>query len=83
MIQGYKKWVYNVYKRDDYTCQCCGKRGGDLVAHHLNSYNWDKEHRIDVNNGITLCEQCHRDFHIKYGMGNNTKEQYIEFINNK
>ena len=83
IIQGYKKWVYSVYKRDNYTCQCCGKRGGDLVAHHLNSYNWDKEHRIDVNNGITLCEKCHRDFHIKYGMGDNTKEQYEQFINNK
>jgi 5-methylcytosine-specific restriction endonuclease McrA len=83
IIEGYKKWVYGVYKRDNYTCQYCGKRGGDLVAHHLNSYNWDKEHRTDINNGVTLCKQCHRYFHIKYGMGDNTKEQYIEFINNK
>lgn len=82
LIDGYNYWRYEVYKRDKFTCQCCGdNKGGNLVAHHLNGYNWDKEHRIDVNNGVTLCKSCHKDFHDLYGYGDNTKEQYIEFVN--
>lgn len=77
-------WRKEVYERDNYTCQCCGdNKGGNLVAHHKNGYNWDKEHRTDVNNGVTLCEDCHKEFHDIYGYGNNTEEQYIEFLNNK
>ena len=77
----YYEWRSDVYKRDNYTCKCCGSnKSGTLIAHHLNSYNSDKEHRTDINNGITLCKECHAKFHNKYGYGNNTKEQFEEFI---
>lgn len=33
----YKNWRKNVYERDNYTCQCCGKHG-KLNAHHLISF---------------------------------------------
>lgn len=80
---GYAYWRREVFKRDNYTCQCCGdKKGGNLQAHHLNGYNWDKEHRTDTHNGITLCKSCHNKFHNKYGFGNNTKEQFEEFKKN-
>lgn len=82
-IEGYSEWRVNVFKRDNYTCQCCGKKAKKLNAHHLNSYNTDKEHRTDINNGITLCEKCHKEFHKGYGNGWNTKEQFEEWINNK
>lgn len=78
-----KKWLREVYKRDNYTCQCCGKNNTKLNAHHLNSFNWDKENRADVDNGVTLCKDCHVEFHKQYGYGDNTKEQYEEFINLK
>ena len=80
----YYKWRSDVYERDSYTCQCCGNnKSGNLIAHHLNSYNSDKEHRTDVNNGITVCKKCHKEFHDKYGYGNNTVEQFKEFLKYK
>ena len=82
-----KKWIKLVYEKDNYTCQCCGKRGVSLRAHHLNGFNWFKEGRLDVNNGITLCRNCHDaryegSFHSMYGNGDNTKEQFEEFKRN-
>ena len=83
-MEGYSEWVKAVYKKDNYTCVCCGdNKGGNLNAHHLNSYNHDKEHRIDINNGVTLCKNCHKEFHKIYGYGNNTIAQFREFLYNK
>ena len=79
LIKGYTKFINQVLKRDDYTCQLSGQKGGNLVVHHLNGYNWDKEHRTDINNGITITEEVHKLFHKIYGCGNNTKEQFEEF----
>lgn len=77
----YTQFIKDVYKRDNYTCQCCGKIGqGNLNVHHLDGYNWCKEKRTDMNNGITLCKNCHKSFHKLYGKGDNTKEQFEKFI---
>lgn len=78
----YNEWRKMVYQRDKYTCQCCGYKGKRLNAHHLNGYKWDIENRTNINNGITLCENCHTSFHSQYGKGNNTKEQFEEYRNN-
>lgn len=48
--------------------------------HHINGYNWDIKNRTNVDNGITLNTEVHKKFHKIYGKGNNTKEQFIEFI---
>ena len=80
----YYYWRQKVYERDNYTCICCGyNKGKKLNAHHLNGYNWDKEHRTDVNNGVTLCKDCHDFFHNIYGYGDNVKEEFIEFYKNE
>ncbi len=77
----YRSWRKKVYERDNYTCQLCKKPSdGDIVAHHLDGYNWCKEKRTMVDNGVTLCENCHISFHKKYGNGNNTREQWEEFV---
>ena len=83
-FDGYKYWRRQVFIRDNYTCQCCGdNKGGNLRSHHLDGYSWCKEKRTDKDNGITLCNKCHKEFHDIYGYKNNTKEQFIEYLNSK
>lgn len=76
-----RKWKKEVHKRDNDTCVCCGKENlSPKYAHHLYSHHSHKELRYDVDNGVTLCKECHLDFHRKYGNKDNTKEQFEEFI---
>lgn len=79
--EDYYNFVKTVMKRDNYICQITGQKGYKLVVHHLNGYNWDKENRTNIDNGITLSENIHLEFHKKYGYGYNTKEQFIDFVN--
>ena len=80
----YIDFVKRVLSRDNYTCQVCGKKSdGDLEVHHLNGYDWDIEHRTDDKNGITLCKDCHYNFHSAYGKGSNTKKQFEEWIGHR
>lgn len=74
-------WAIDVKKRDKFTCQICrDSRGGNLVSHHINSYNKFPESRLNLANGITLCENCHKDFHNLFGNGNNTSDQWGIFL---
>ena len=57
--QKYKDWKRSVWKRDDYTCGKCGRRGGKLNAHHFKKWSKYPELRFELDNGITLCRQCH------------------------
>lgn len=61
--QAYRDWRISVFKRDKYTCQHCGKRGGKIHAHHIKRYRDNPELRTDLGNGITLCGRCHRELH--------------------
>jgi hypothetical protein len=84
----YLDWRVSVFVRDDYTCQCCFKVGGTLNAHHIESFSDHLELRTEINNGITLCEECHAvqisgSFHSLYGTQDFTKFQLIDYITNK
>jgi 5-methylcytosine-specific restriction endonuclease McrA len=74
------QWAKNIKTRDKYICQKC-LNTNKLCAHHIKDFKNNKKTRLDINNGITLCEDCHKKFHKKYGKTNTTNEQLQEFLN--
>ena len=56
----YRLWREAVFARDNWTCQECKIRGGELHPHHLKSFALFPELRFAIDNGQTLCAQCHR-----------------------
>ena len=59
-------WSKQVKINADFTCDCCHKRGGELCSHHLKDWHSNKELRLDLNNGVCLCVECHKEFHNSY-----------------
>jgi len=73
----YKIWALSVFKRDNYTCQECGRRDGRINPHHIITLSsLLVKHRIttleealeckelwDISNGVTLCIECHKNKH--------------------
>jgi hypothetical protein len=69
----YRQWRSDIFTRDNWTCQECGKRSCYLEAHHLKpiaiiiqKYNINNledailcEELWNINNGQTLCIDCH------------------------
>lgn len=76
----YKLWRKSVFERDNFTCQKTRIKGGKLHPHHINNFADFPELRTSIENGITLSEKVHREFHQLYGKKNNTKEQLLEFL---
>jgi len=56
----YKEWRIRIFTRDCFTCQICLQIGGRLNAHHIKSWAEHPNNRFDDDNGITLCEDCHK-----------------------
>ncbi len=71
----YRRWASNVLKRDDFTCQKCLVRGGDLEAdHYPKTFSQIFHENIvktfeaalecsdfwNLGNGRTLCKECHK-----------------------
>lgn len=82
----YPTWRRYVERRDNNTCVVCSKKGEELyemVAHHLDGFDWCEERRVDVDNGVIICTDCHNEFHRKYGTRNNTQKQFEEFYQMK
>lgn len=77
-----KVWRKKVMKRDNYTCQVCGKYNGKLAAHHIYSYHSHKSLRYTTSNGVTLCTTCHKKFHKEFGIKYNTRRQFNKFKKN-
>ena len=56
----YKLWRESVFKRDNWTCQICKQRGRYLEVDHIKPFALFPELRFLLNNGRTLCKECHR-----------------------
>jgi len=71
----YYEFTRRIFERDDFTCQACGTRGGELhadhypvsfivLAHRNLVTTYEEAQRCaslwDISNGRTLCAKCHR-----------------------
>lgn len=58
---GYANAREHALVRDNYTCQCCGKKNCRVEAHHIVFRS--KNGSNDLENYVTLCEDCHKAVH--------------------
>lgn len=57
----YRQWRALVIRRDK-VCQCCSTIK-NRHAHHINHATFNVSDRFNVDNGITLCKNCHSILH--------------------
>lgn len=74
-------WQKAIKERDG-ACINCGSTE-NLVAHHLNGYKWFKAERYNLENGVTLCSECHNAYHSWMGgfWIKATRESFEEWFN--
>lgn len=88
----YRAWRTEIFIRDEYTCQMCGKKGGQLQVDHWPIPFWKliKDNNInsledalkcekiwDKKVNRTLCIDCHKKTET-YGWGSANQKQEIE-----
>jgi hypothetical protein len=67
-----RRWTSDVYQRDNNSCVQCGSKT-NLHAHHICSWAEYPSLRTSIENGVTLCGNCHSKEHPKMGVGMFTK----------
>ena len=55
----YKLWREAVFQRDNYTCVWCKTQGTYLQADHIKPWSQYPTLRYAIDNGRTLCAECH------------------------
>jgi hypothetical protein len=63
----YKLWRKAVFERDNYQCIWGGKEHGNkLHADHIKPFALFPELRLAIDNGRTLCKDCHKKVHKRW-----------------
>lgn len=57
-----RSWRIMIKKQDDYICKICGSEE-KLIAHHILYKHKYPEKSLELDNGATLCNLCHYDYH--------------------
>lgn len=87
----YRQWRSDVFMRDNFICQRCDARGNYLHSHHIKSISeiieeyelksiedaLNCEELWNINNGKTLCIDCHSET-ISYKGKNNKRHLIIK-----
>lgn len=58
----YSRWRRAVLRRDENSCQICG-RTTQLEVHHVIEWRLAPELRFVIENGKTVCKSCHDELH--------------------
>jgi hypothetical protein len=59
----YKLWRIAVFTRDSFTCVWCGRKDKTIQADHIQGFSQHPELRYAIDNGRTLCKNCHKKRH--------------------
>lgn len=74
-----KEWRLAVLRRDRRKCLACSSTKR-LVAHHLDGWAKHPELRFDVDNGATMCHDCHWQFHRDTSHRHATKAMFNAWL---
>lgn len=64
----YKKWRDAVIAKNGKVCAKCGTTEGQLNAHHIKNIHDYPNLRLEVSNGVVLCNTCHAQAHQEQTM---------------
>ena len=56
----YYGWNKLILRRDKWQCQKCLTKKKPIHTHHIKSYIEYPKLRLNLDNGITLCIDCHK-----------------------
>jgi len=72
----YKLWRTSVFERDNFKCVICANdKSGNLEADHIKAFSLYPDLRLCINNGRTLCKECHRKTDT-FGFKGNIQNRY-------
>ena len=74
-------WSKKIRARDNYTCICCGKYDkAHMEAHHIKPKSLFPDLALDEDNGVCICQSCHKKYNNRYTPKDQNLASFIRFI---